>query len=104
MHVLVIPTAHKPTVIDLDADEYAPLMRDVARSARAVAAAVDAEGIAVWQKNGVADGQTIPHVHFHVAGTLPGGGTAWGQVPELSVEETEAMAAQLRPHWDAARD
>jgi histidine triad (HIT) family protein len=37
-------------------------------------------------------------VHFHVAGTLPGGGTEWGEVPRLSVPETDAIADQLRPY------
>ncbi|MCW2548777.1 MAG: hypothetical protein JWN96_3237 [Mycobacterium sp.] len=102
-HVLVIPTAHRPTVLDLVPAEHAPLMAAVSRAARAVAAATQAEGIAVWQKNGVADGQTIPHVHFHVAGTLPEGGTAWGPVPSLSLEQTDRIANFLRQHWDAAQ-
>lgn len=99
LHVLVIPTAHRPTILDVQPQEHAALMSTVVRASRAVAAAVDAEGIAVWQKNGVANGQTVPHVHFHVAATLPGGGTAWGPVPTLSVEETDQLAAQLRPFW-----
>lgn len=101
-HVLVIPTAHRPTVLDLVAEEHAPLMETVSRAARAVASATGAEGIAVWQKNGVANGQTIPHVHFHVAGTLPEGGTAWGPVPSLPVEETDRIAKVLLRHWDAS--
>ena len=102
MHVLIIPTSHRPTILDVTPIEYAPLMAYVARASRAVAAAVNAEGIAIWQKNGVANGQTVPHVHFHVAGTLPGGGTEWGPVPELSVAETDEIAATLRPYWDSA--
>ncbi len=103
MHVLVIPTAHRTTILDLTPDDYEPLMANVARAGRAVAAAVDAEGIAIWQKNGIANGQTVPHVHFHVAGTLPGGGTEWGTVPRLDLAETEGIAESLRPYWDAAR-
>lgn len=103
MHVLVIPTAHRATIMDLTGAEYGPLMGYLARAARAVAAAVGPDGIAVWQKNGVANGQTVPHVHFHVAGTLPGGGTEWGVVPEVSVAETDELAVTLRPHWEAAQ-
>jgi histidine triad (HIT) family protein len=99
LHVLVVPTAHRPTILDVQPQEHAALMSTVVRASRAVAAAVDAEGIAVWQKNGVANGQRVPHVHFHVAATLPDGGTAWGPVPTLSVEETDQLAAQLRPFW-----
>jgi histidine triad (HIT) family protein len=103
LHVLIIPTAHRPTILDLHPSEHAALMATIVRASRAVAAAVDAEGVAVWQKNGVANGQTVPHVHFHVAATLPDGGTEWGPVPTLSVAETDELAAQLRPHW-AAQD
>jgi histidine triad (HIT) family protein len=101
-HVLVIPNAHRPTVLDLVPAEHGPLMAAVVRAARAVAATSGADGVAVWQKNGVGNGQTIPHVHVHVAGTLPEGGTAWGAVPSLTVEETDRLADALRPHWDAA--
>lgn len=101
-HVLVIPIAHRQTVMDLQTDEEGPLMAAVARAARAVAAAVDATGIAVWQNNGVPSHQSVPHVHVHVAATLPGGGTEWGCVPELTVARTDALAASLRPHWEAA--
>jgi histidine triad (HIT) family protein len=31
-----------------------------------------------------------------VAGTLPGGGTEWGNVDELSVDQTEKIASKLR--------
>lgn len=101
MHLLVIPTAHRSTILDLAPEEHGPLMAAVARAARAVAAASGADGIAVWQNNGIAGRQTIPHVHFHVTGTLPEGGTAWGPVPSLSLDETEQLALLLGPHWDA---
>jgi histidine triad (HIT) family protein len=103
LHVLVVPVAHRPTILDLQQPEYEGLLATVVRASRAIAAAVDAEGIAIWQKNGVANGQTVPHVHFHVAATLPGGGTEWGPVPTLSVQVTDDLAEQLRPHWDAHR-
>jgi histidine triad (HIT) family protein len=102
LHVLVIPVRHRPTVLDVEPEEYGGMMAGVVRASRAIAAAVDANGIAVWQNNGVAARQTVPHVHFHVVATLPDGGTAWGPVPTLSVEETDNLAAVLRPHWLAA--
>lgn len=46
----------------------------------------------------------VPHVHFHVAGTLPGGGTNFDKVPFLSVEETDAIADQIRPFLRAPAD
>jgi histidine triad (HIT) family protein len=72
------------------------LMEAVTWAARAVAKAYTAEGIAIWQNNGTPAHQSVPHVHFHVAATLPGGGIAWGDVPRLSIEETNEIAARLR--------
>jgi len=53
-------------------------------------------GIAVWQNNGVAAHQAISHLHFHVAGTLDKGGTALGEVEEISLARTEEIASRLR--------
>jgi len=52
----------------------------------------------VWQNNGIPAHQSVPHVHVHVAGTLPDGGTDWGDVERLTVAETAAIAEQLRAH------
>jgi histidine triad (HIT) family protein len=71
-------------------------MNEIRHAARIVDAAERRPGIAVWQNNGISANQTVAHVHFHVAGTLQEGGTRWGEVPLLSVAETDAMAERLR--------
>ncbi len=96
-HVLVLPVEHRPVLLDLTPREARAVMAGVIEAARAIDASEKRPGIAVWQNNGIPASQTIPHVHFHVAGTLPGGGTDWGEVAELSVEETDGLAARLRP-------
>lgn len=96
-HVLVLPTRHAPTLLDLTRDESAELMQEIVLAARAIDAVEQRPGIALWQNNGVPADQTIPHAHFHVAGTLPQGGTDRGHVEELSVAETDRIAARLRP-------
>ncbi|WP_280410271.1 HIT family protein [Nocardia brasiliensis] len=95
-HVIVIPTRHVPTLLELDEKERHAIIDAVAAVAGAIDDAFERPGIAVWQNNGIAAHQTIPHVHFHVAGTLPGGSTEFGDVPELSVEETDRIAARIR--------
>lgn len=97
-HLLVVPVRHRETILEVVPDEYAPLLDAVARAARAIADGFDPEGVVVWQNNGKSANQTVPHVHFHVAGTLPQGGTDWGDVPWLPIEETERIADGLRPH------
>jgi histidine triad (HIT) family protein len=94
---LVIPVAHRETLLELEPSEGSAIMSSVIAAGRAITLAYKSEGLAVWQNNGRSAHQAIPHVHFHVAGTLPEGGTEWGYVEEDSLFETEAIAARLRP-------
>ncbi len=41
---------------------------------------------------------------FDVAATLPDGGTEWGPVAALGIEETNRIAAELSPHDARASD
>ena len=96
-HLLVVPLKHRPTLLDLTAAEASAIMAGVVSAAKAITDAYEAKGIAVWQNNGVPANQTIPHIHFHVAGTLPEGGTEWDAVDESSIAETNEIASRLRP-------
>jgi histidine triad (HIT) family protein len=95
-HLLVLPTRHCQTILDITDEESAALMDKIRHAARLIDEADQRPGIAIWQNNGITANQTIAHLHFHVAGTLEGGGTDWGDVRELSVAETDAIAARLR--------
>ncbi|MDR5771146.1 MULTISPECIES: HIT family protein [unclassified Caballeronia] len=95
-HLLILPVRHISTVLDLTNEEASALMIAVRDAAHAIDECYARPGIAVWQNNGVPAGQAISHVHFHVAGTLDVGGTEWGDVPELSVADTDDIADRLR--------
>ncbi len=69
---LVVPTRHAPTVLDLTEPEAEALARLVRRIARAVHDAFDVAGLNIFQNNGAASGQTIPHYHVHVMPRYPG--------------------------------
>lgn len=97
-HLLVVPVHHKETILDLDDEEATALMIAVRQAARAINEVYQRPGIAIWQNNGVPASQTINHVHFHVAGTLDEGGTHWGDVEELPLNATDAIARKLSPH------
>lgn len=98
-HLLVIPTTHRETILDLSDEECEPPMSAVRDAAIAIDAAYHRPGISVWQSNGESASQSIRHVHFHVAGTLDSGGTDWGAVDEMSLDETERIAEDIRAHW-----
>ncbi|RMB75304.1 HIT family protein [Rhodococcus sp. SBT000017] len=97
-HLLVVPTVHRETLLDLTDEETAALSLGVRAAAQAINDAYRRPGIAVWQNNGVPAHQTIAHAHFHVAGTLPEGGTDWGVIPEARIGETDAIAKAIGPY------
>ena len=99
-HVLVLPTRHVETLLDLRDDEATAIINEIRAVAGLIDSAYERPGISVWQNNGEPANQTIPHMHFHIAGTLEGGGTAWGPVHELSVGETDDIARRLRTVQD----
>jgi histidine triad (HIT) family protein len=65
-HVLVIPKGHAENVFEMED----PPMRAAAalsrRVARAMRAALAPDGLAVYQANGAAAGQTVWHYHLHL--------------------------------------
>jgi len=65
-HTLLIPKKHYERLTDLPADEMARLGQVLPRLARAVMAATGAAGLNLYQTNGAAAGQVVPHVHFHL--------------------------------------
>lgn len=95
-HLLVLPIAHRPIITDITDEEAKAILVAVRSAAQDIDRAYRRPGIAIWQNNGISANQTISHVHFHVAGTLDGGGTEWGPVEELPIEATERIASRLR--------
>jgi len=68
-HTLVIPKEPAVTLHDLSDEAAADLICKVKKLATAVKTATSADGITLFQLNGSAAGQTVPHIHFHI---LPG--------------------------------
>ena len=70
--VLVMPSRHAPAVLDLTEGEAESLARLIRRVAIAVHDALGPVGLNIYQNNGVAGGQSIPHYHVHVVPRYPG--------------------------------
>lgn len=106
-HVLVVPRQHVETVYDLPADTAAAVMAMAVRVARALRAAHDPPGLNLWQSNGEAGGQEVPHFHLHVQPRQHRDGLfrlyPQGLPAPMAREALDRLAAQLRPHCESTR-
>lgn len=71
-HVLVIPKAPSRNLIDADPATLAALLPHVQKVARAVAAALNPDGIRIMQFNEAPAGQSVFHLHMHVIPVFEG--------------------------------
>ena len=93
-HVLVIPKQHVETIYDLLPDVGARLMQTVVRTARAIRRSVQPDGLSIWQSNGEAAGQEVPHLHVHVFARQPRDGFL-RVYPERPARPDRAVLDQL---------
>lgn len=101
--MLVVPRRHAPTLLDLTDDEAHAVMDSVRAAGRALINVYEIDGITLYQNNGVASNQEVPHFHMHVVPRRKGGG--WGQGPpqiaSIDVKEAEAPR-KARIAWEEA--
>ncbi len=80
-HVILLPKDHAADIYELP-DEIAAKALPVAKKiAKAVKEATGCEGVNILQNNGMAAGQTVFHVHFHIIPRRKGDGVSvtWKQ-------------------------
>src|ERR1700679_2498187 len=65
-HALVITKEPAEGILDLSPEGAVALIRTTQKIAKAVKKALAPPGVMLVQLNGVAAGQSIPHIHFHV--------------------------------------
>jgi histidine triad (HIT) family protein len=95
-HALVIPKEAAETLLDLSDEGAAACVRTAKKVAAAVKKAMDAPGIVIFQLNGPAAGQTVPHYHVHV---LPSSLGAMGKGHASTMEDQaklQAIAEKIR--------
>ena len=105
-HVLLVPRAHVPTLLELPAPDIGPFFAAVQRVAAAVERGLEADGTFVAVNNKVS--QSVPHLHVHVVPRRRKDGLRgffWPRVPYASDEERAQFAARVAaalPGGDAA--
>ena len=89
---LVIPRRHAPTIFDLTDDEACALMNAVRRVSAAMVKAYSPDGITLYNNNGVASMQEVPHFHMHVVPRRKS--SLWGDGP-LHIAALERRSADI---------
>ncbi len=73
-HVLVVPRAHAPTLLDLDDAAIGDLFLTVKEVQRRISAALRPVAFNVGWNHGHGAGQRVPHLHVHVLPRYADGG------------------------------
>jgi histidine triad (HIT) family protein len=94
--LLVIPKRHVATIIDISDEEAIALMRAVRVLSRALSEVLDPAGLTVFQNNGVASDQAVPHVHIHLVPRYPNDGGTFRTPERVSLTDREALASQVQ--------
>ena len=82
-HCLVVPKHHAATIFDTDVGDLSAVMVAAKRVALAIQEALRPDGLNVFQANGAAAFQSVPHFHLHLIPrwTDDGKGFEWMVVP-----------------------
>ena len=102
-HVLLVPRAHVPTLLELPADQVGPLFANARRIAAALERGLGAQGSFVAVNNRVS--QSVPHLHVHVVPRSRGDGLRgffWPRRRYADAAEQARVAAAIRGELERA--
>jgi histidine triad (HIT) family protein len=94
---IVMPRRHAPTLLDLTDEECGDIMRAAKRIGALLSEIYRPEAMLLYQNNGIAVGQEVPHFHLHVVPRRPGSNWTTGPLPLEA-----ANAANRGAHADHA--
>jgi histidine triad (HIT) family protein len=97
-HTLVIPRRHAENIFEIETDDLTRTFVIAQRLAGRMRERLGCDQVTIWNSNGAAAGQTIPHFHIHV---IPAGMEAVdqllrGDTRSVSSAQLGALANQLR--------
>lgn len=96
-HTLVIPKSLGATnILDADGVTLSALIGRVQLVARAVADALEPDGVRIMQFNGAPAGQTIFHLHFHIIPVYAGAPLKGHAGEKADAAHLETFAARIR--------
>ena len=96
-HTLVLPKKHYQTISDMSMKDVGRLFSLSSHIAKAVIAAVNADGFTLGQNNGEAANQIVPHVHVHIVPRFNNDSEMgrWPSRKTASIQELEEVAQRI---------
>jgi histidine triad (HIT) family protein len=94
-HVLVIPKEPARTILDVSTEGLAATIATVQKVARAVKAAMGADGLTIQQFNESAGGQVVFHLHFHIVPRTEGVSMRPHTGAVAAKEDLSALASRI---------
>ncbi|MEM3373235.1 MAG: HIT family protein [Candidatus Anstonellales archaeon] len=98
-HTLVIPKKHYSNIHEIPYNELESLIRRVKLLSDSIKTSLNADGINIFQNNGVAAGQIVFHIHFHVVPRYKGDHLEmanWKRVNYDSDEEKKMIVEKIK--------
>lgn len=80
-HALVIPKRHVGSLAEISDEDLGRVMATARVIARAQLNGLKADGVNIFQANGAAAGQVVPHLHVHVVPRFEDDGHHWNWIP-----------------------
>jgi histidine triad (HIT) family protein len=95
-HVLVVPKVQATNLFEIAPDALNRLIVTTQTMAKAAQSAFNADGVTIMQFNGVAAGQTVFHLHFHVIPRYNGQSLRSHDREMADIKVLAAQAEQLK--------
>jgi histidine triad (HIT) family protein len=94
-HLLVVPRAHAENIFDISEADMLAVAALQQKIAEVLKAELEPDGIAVYQANGTAAGQTVFHYHVHLIPREDGEGFDFANRKAADRGELSRLAARL---------
>jgi histidine triad (HIT) family protein len=96
-HLLVIPKSHAETIFDISPANLVAVTATAKKMAEAVRHALKPEGLNLYQANGTAASQVVPHFHLHLIPRWKGDGKGFDWTPvKGDPEHIKATGEKIR--------
>ncbi|MFQ5882653.1 MAG: HIT family protein [Candidatus Methylomirabilales bacterium] len=96
-HLLVIPKAHAESIFDISLADLTAVAETAKKVTEAIRQALQPEGLNLFQANGQAAFQSVPHFHLHLIPRWRGDGKGFDwRLIKGDPERVKATADQIR--------